>query len=745
MKRYALAAVAALLAILPWQESVRAEPPTYTVTDLGSVGGLVPTITGVNASGQVVGNIDNGGLSMAVRYTNGVGWQTVPGLETAFLSTAMGVNANGDIVGFLVDASFNARAYRFRKGVFPNPDQIDVIDPLPGDTMSAGLGINDNGDVVGYSVTPAGNQVAFRATPPGPAVALPTLGGSSSLACGLNANGQAVGWSFTLLGIQHPMRVDDGSPTATDIQPLDGPAGNGLACAIDADGTVGGKSSANGRLHAFRYQGGNLLDLDTFGLGGSSESNVESISNGISVGWYTLPDFTQRAFAHRDGDGSFDLNTRLTNAPGWVLAQAFGINSNGAIVGNGYLDGAFKAFLLTPEAPQDTTPPVINSVSASPSPILLPDGKMVQVLVAVDATDGPGNPLPVCTLVGIAGGPASDVSVTPNSLTGFVRAIGGRTYTFYVNCADAAGNTTAGSVDVSVNRDTTPPSITSVSATSNDLWPPDGHMASVTVSVVATDNVDNPPACAVSDVSGGAAGDSAFNGLIGTVRAVSGRTYTLTVRCTDTAGNFSTGTVDVVVPRDTTPPDIGPVTATPSSLPSDKNLWDVVVSFTAQDDVTHPPSCGLSSITGAPAGSNDAFITGPLTARLRAVAGRTYTLTVLCSDAAGNASTRSAVVVVPDTTPPVIASVTPSQSSIWPPNGKMVTVTVGVSATDDAEAPPQCSLTSVTGGGAGDAMVTGPFSASLRAQKGNVYSLRVSCSDRAGNTSSKTTQVVVAK
>jgi probable HAF family extracellular repeat protein len=540
MKRYTLAAVAALLVLVPWHETVRAEPPQYTVQNLGTFGGLVPAISGINASGQVVGNVANAGLSQAVRYTPGFGWQPVHGLETAFYSAAFGINAFGDVVGFYINSNGEIRAFRAR-----DTFALDEIAPLPGGSMSFGFGINDNGDVVGYSDTATSPQAAFRATPPLAPVQLPTLDGTS-LACGLNASGQAVGWSATLSSPQHAIRIDNGSPTAFDIVPFDGAAGTSQACAIDDVGTVGGRSStAGGQVHAFRYNG-SLLDLDTFG---SAESSVESLAGGVSVGWYTFSPGVMHAFAHRDADGSFDLNSRIVDAPGWVLGQAFGVNAHGAIVGNGTLNGADAAFLLTPHEASDTTPPVIHSVTASPSSIFPPNGLMTAVSLTVDATDNSGE-APVCAITSITGGAAGDTSFTAGTLNGSVRAVGGVTYTFNVRCADAANNSATGSVDVMVIPDTTAPVIASVTPSPSSIWPPNGKMVSVSVSVSATDDVDASPACSLVAVTGGGAGDAVVTGRFSaSVRANKGTVYSLQVTCSDQAGNTSSATATVTVQK----------------------------------------------------------------------------------------------------------------------------------------------------------------------------------------------------
>jgi probable HAF family extracellular repeat protein len=537
MKRYTLAAVAALLGLVPWHETVRAEPPQYTVENLGDFGGEVPTIMGVNASGQVVGNVTTNG-SMPVRYDGGA-WHALTGLDTSF-AVATGINASGDVVGYRITQDGLLRAFRYRDGL-----PLQHIEPVGGGSMTFGFGINDAGEVVGQSNTAAGAFLAFRAAPTMAAVALPTLGGTNAFACGLNGAGQAAGASTTATGAQHAMRVDNGSPTAVDIVPFGNPAGFSQACAIDADGTVGGQAQHFGLLHAFRYStAGSLVDLDTFG---SSNSNIESIAAGVSVGWYEVAPDVKRAFAHRDADGSFDLNTRIS-APGWVLELAKGVNANGVIAGEGKFGGLPAVFRLTPNSPADTTPPEIHSVTANPSSIFPPNGLMTAVSLTVDATDNSGD-APVCAITSITGG-AGDSTFTAGTLSGSVRATGGVTYTFNVRCADAANNSATASVDVTVTPDTTAPVIASVTPSQSSIWPPNGKMVSVSVSVSATDDVDASPTCSLVAVTGGGAGDAVVTGpFSASVRANKGTVYSLTVTCSDQAGNTSSKSATVTVQK----------------------------------------------------------------------------------------------------------------------------------------------------------------------------------------------------
>ena len=111
-----------------------------------------------------------------------------------------------------------------------------------------------------------------------------------------------------------------------------------------------------------------------------------------------------------------------------------------------------------------------------------------------------------------------------------------------------------------------------------------------------------------------------------------------------------------------------------------------------------------------------------------------------------------------DTTPPVISAATASPGSIWPPRHQMVDVEVSVSATDDSGEPPACRLTGISasepdngvgdGDTLGDALVTGPLSAQVRAERSGplgsrIYALALECVDGSGNAAEGSATVVV--
>lgn len=645
MKRYAFVLITVLFALMPLRPALRADAAHYTVENLGGIAGAVPTVTGMNASGQLSGFVDTTSGTRAVRYTPGTGWQFVPGLEALF-SLANGINASGDLAGYYTNAAGFTRAFRYR-----DASGLEDIAPISG-TLSQAFGINDDGVVVGVSSDPGG-LAAFVAAPGSPAAALPTMGGGFDFACGINNAGQIAGSSFNSAGFQRAFRLDPGASALTPITSFIGDAGNSAACAIDRNGLVGGQAdAAGGAMHGFR-SGATLLNLTA--VLGTSFGSTEAISEGVSVGSFDpLAGGPSHAFVHTDANGSVDLNTVLDNGSGWVLNGAKGINASGKIVGQGTFNGAPAVFLLTKvETAADTTPPLISSFTASPNSVGPPNNATVPVQFFFSATDDT-DPSPSCsvnTSVDTHGAPASYAAVT-GPLTASVRAAGGARYTFALNCSDKGGNTSTANVDVVVPPDTTAPTIVSLSASPSSIWPPDGTLVPVTLSVSASDDVDAAPVCALNSISGTGATqyDYTITGpLSAKVRATGGRTYTLNVRCSDSAGNFSQAATAVVVPSDTTAPVITSISATPSAIwPPNGKFVEVHVSVSATDDVDASPTCALKTITG---GTNfDYIISGPLAASVRAdrdnTGDRIYTLNVACTDRAGNLTMGAAYVTV---------------------------------------------------------------------------------------------------
>jgi hypothetical protein len=215
-----------------------------------------------------------------------------------------------------------------------------------------------------------------------------------------------------------------------------------------------------------------------------------------------------------------------------------------------------------------------------------------------------------------------------------------------VRCSatDAAGNTSSGDFNVTVNA--TADLVAPVLSLPANLLVEATSPAGATVTWVATalDAKDGPVTVSCTPPSG-----STF------------APGTRSVVCTaaDVAGNKATGSFTVTV-RDTTAPAILNITATPSVLgPPNHKLIPVVVNVSASDAGDAAPVARIVAVksneavngTGDGDTAPDWVITGPLTLQLRAERdgkgkGRIYTITVEVADRSGNKRTADVHVTV---------------------------------------------------------------------------------------------------
>jgi hypothetical protein len=107
---------------------------------------------------------------------------------------------------------------------------------------------------------------------------------------------------------------------------------------------------------------------------------------------------------------------------------------------------------------------------------------------------------------------------------------------------------------------------------------------------------------------------------------------------------------------------------------------------------------------------------------------------------------------VSDTNPPVITQITATPDQLWPPNNRLVPVTLTVEATDDYDPAPVSSIVQVISNGRQnphDWVITGPLTVKLRATPSarldRVYTIVVECRGASGNVSSKSTTVKVSR
>jgi hypothetical protein len=126
------------------------------------------------------------------------------------------------------------------------------------------------------------------------------------------------------------------------------------------------------------------------------------------------------------------------------------------------------------------------------------------------------------------------------------------------------------------------------------------------------------------------------------------------------------------------------------------------------------------------------------------------TITLTVSDGNGGTASASVVIVVAAVTPPAIGQISAQPGSLWPPNHKMVPVTVSINAADACDSIPRCTITSVTANEpiAGDFAITGPLAVNLRATRlgsgsGRTYTLGVTCVDAFANQAVASVNVIV--
>jgi len=132
------------------------------------------------------------------------------------------------------------------------------------------------------------------------------------------------------------------------------------------------------------------------------------------------------------------------------------------------------------------------------------------------------------------------------------------------------------------------------------------------------------------------------------------------------------------------------------------------------------------------------------------------TITYTATDGSGNSTTATQTVTVIDNTPPTITAESASPISLWPPNHTMRDVFVNYTAMDNCSSTCTLSVTSnepVNGTGDGDTApdweIIDPHHVRLGAERaaignGRIYMIAVTCTDSAGNSTSKDIAVFVA-
>ncbi|MBA3246986.1 MAG: DUF3466 family protein [Pyrinomonadaceae bacterium] len=326
---------------------------TYTVTDLGTLGGTHSAAFGLSKWGEVVGySTTSGGEIHAFLYRRDgslADLGTLGGRD----SYAYRINDSGLLVGR--SQTLSGEYHAFIAVLDSQMFDLSSLSSLLGGPFSTAMSVGNSFQVVGYmdagdtavsnSKHGAPHKRAFLYNDQNKVVDLGTFGGDDAIVTAVNDSGQITGY-YT--------KGDHSGPyvaflfSGGSVINL-GKLGGYVPEPVDINNTgqvVGSVPTSSGEPNAFLYSGGSLSDLGT--LPGGSQSFAYGINNlGQVVGASNSAATTLRAFLYSGGEMQ-DLNSLIPTQSGWTLTEARDINDAGQVVGTGLVNGQQRAFLLTP-------------------------------------------------------------------------------------------------------------------------------------------------------------------------------------------------------------------------------------------------------------------------------------------------------------------------------------------------------------------------------------------------------------
>jgi probable HAF family extracellular repeat protein len=355
---------------------------SYSITDLGTLGGATSQANAINGAGQVVGVAQvASGSHHPFLYSGGV--MTDLTLAKGFTDgSARAINSSGQVavsedVGGNVN---NGDAFLYRSSSdFTDVGKLGGYPTVP-------LGINNETaahpvQVVGYA-----NHAWIWQDKTNVMTDLNTLLPANSgwvlgEADGINDSQQIVGqgifngqYHAFLWQIQQVAGSPAGIGTPTDLGTLPGVANSG-AKAINNSGQVAGWSNTPppNQDHAILWSSGQINDLGALPNGSWSNADALNNSSQVQVVGSSSSQFSSSRAVLWQGGTVIDLNSQLPRKSGWsMLELAYGINDAGQIVGEGQVAGSRHAFLMAPTSTKTAAAvasisPAVSTFSVAPS------------------------------------------------------------------------------------------------------------------------------------------------------------------------------------------------------------------------------------------------------------------------------------------------------------------------------------------------------------------------------------------
>jgi probable HAF family extracellular repeat protein len=250
---------------------------------------------------------------------------------TPFAVTAL--NDRGQAAGYFFESESVQRAFTWRDGLATDIGTL-------GGSFSLARALNNSGAVVGFSSLPS--ESVFRAfvTSGGQMFDAGSLGGTFSAAMAISDTGHIVGDSNVPEdGSVFRAFLVTPSGSVVDLGTLGGSWST--AVAVNSSGAVAGYSVLAGdtAMHAYLYNGQTMVDLGT--LGGSSSQAVDVNGTGQVAGNSTTAAESTRAFLFANGV-MVDLGTL-----GGSGSSAVSLNDSGWVAGNSTTtdDSATRGFV----------------------------------------------------------------------------------------------------------------------------------------------------------------------------------------------------------------------------------------------------------------------------------------------------------------------------------------------------------------------------------------------------------------